>query len=86
MKKIIIIGCTSGIGLELSRQYMQRGELIGGCGRNKAKLSVLQNEFPEHFFPEILDISLSENIAPALENLIDKIGGLDLLIISSSIS
>ncbi|MCK5521233.1 MAG: SDR family NAD(P)-dependent oxidoreductase [Candidatus Marinimicrobia bacterium] len=86
MKKIIIIGCTSGIGLELSRQYMQRGELIGGCGRNKEKLSELKKEFPEHFFPEILDISLSENIAPALENLIDKIGGLDLLIISSSIS
>ena len=86
MKKVIIIGVTSGIGEELCRQYIEEGNFIGGIGRNEKKLKAIQNEFPDNFHQKVLDISKVDEVLPVLDELIDKTGGMDIIIIASSIS
>lgn len=79
MAKIIIIGATSGIGRELARIYAGEGHLVGVTGRRQDLLYSLQLEFPNHVDTECFDVTTPQCI-PHLESLIEKLGGMDLLI------
>ncbi|MFI5152942.1 MAG: SDR family NAD(P)-dependent oxidoreductase [Chitinophagales bacterium] len=82
MKKIIIIGASSGIGRELARIYAAKGNRVGITGRRLDLLLEFQTEFPDQLVVESFDVMGDQNIAH-LENLIQKLGGLDLLIYNS---
>ena len=82
MKKVIIIGATSGIGRELAKLYAVNNWLVGATGRRKELLQSLQREFPDNILTECFDVTGTENIG-SIENLIQQLGGLDLLIYNS---
>ncbi len=82
MQKVIIIGATSGIGLELAKLYIQNGDRVGASGRRGELLDALHRQFPSRVETECFDVMKSENIAH-LESLIKKLGGLDVLIYNS---
>ena len=84
MKKIIIIGATSGIGYELANLYIQNGDQVGASGRRVHLLDKLQQQFPSQVVTEPFDVMGLENI-PHLESLIRKLGGLDILIYNSGV-
>lgn len=86
MKKVIIIGATSGIGLQLARQMVQKGYRVGGCSRRRGLLEDLETELSPNFYGQPLDIRQLDHIEPALTTLIGKLGGMDICIISSGIS
>ncbi len=79
MKKVIIIGATSGIGRELAKLYAESGALVGATGRRKDLLYTLQLEHPNNILTECFDVTSQENIAQ-LELLISKMNGVDLLL------
>src|SRR4051794_10308713 len=79
MQKIIIIGATSGIGRELARIYAGEGHLVGVSGRRQDLLYSLQLEFPNHVVTECFDVTTPQSITH-VQSLIQKLGGLDLLI------
>src|SRR5262249_1352637 len=79
MKKVIIIGATSGIGREIARIYAHEGCLVGATGRRNELLYSLQVEYPNHVVTECFDVTAPGNITH-LESLIEKMEGLDLLI------
>ncbi|HTQ65574.1 MAG TPA: SDR family NAD(P)-dependent oxidoreductase [Puia sp.] len=79
MKKIIIIGATSGIGRELARIYAEAGHMVGATGRRQELLYTLQLEYPNQILTQCFDVTAENNITH-LESLIGKMGGLDLLI------
>lgn len=82
MKKVIIIGATSGIGRGLAKMYVDNGYLVGATGRRKELLDSLQAESLQKIITACFDVTGNENIAQ-LKSLIDKIDGLDLLIYNS---
>jgi short-subunit dehydrogenase len=82
VKKIIIVGATSGIGRELARLYAGEGHLVGATGRRQDHLYSLQLEYPNHIITECWDVTDGHNRAH-LESLTGKLGGLDLLIYNS---
>jgi len=82
MKRIIIIGATSGIGLELARLFIKEGDMIGITGRRLHLLDDLQKQFPSQVGTECFDVMGNDNIVH-LKSLIDELGGLDLLIYNS---
>ena len=86
MKKAIIIGATSGIGLELARQMVQKGYRVGGCGRRQDILLKTEKELAPNFTGQIIDIRDTDNIKNNLQVLIEKLCGMDICIISSGIS
>jgi short-subunit dehydrogenase len=82
MRKVIIIGATSGIGLELAKLYVQNGDLLGITGRRCHLLEAFQEQFPSQVSTECFDVMGNDNISH-LESLIHKLGGLDVLVYNS---
>ena len=46
MKRAIVIGATSGIGLALVKVLVARGYIVGATGRREKLLAELQTEYP----------------------------------------
>lgn len=86
MKKVIIIGATSGIGRELAIQMVHRGYKVGGCGRTEKVLYKLEKELGANFNSLTIDIRNTESLTGRLDQLIKQLGGMDICIISSGVS
>ncbi len=82
MKKAIIVGASSGIGNELAKILIQNEYIIGITGRRRAELENLKQSNPNSYFINSFDCT-TENNSQKLSELTDRIGGLDLLILSS---
>lgn len=83
--KVIIIGATSGIGSALAKKYIKQGCSVGITGRRKDNLTMLKQELGDNCWVKVMDISKSEEARRDLQDLIEKMGGMDLLIISAGI-
>lgn len=84
MKKAIIIGATSGIGLEVARLLLRQGWRIGVAGRREEALQALRSTAPERV--ETARIDVTRDDAPErLRALIDRLGGMNLFFLSSGI-
>jgi short-subunit dehydrogenase len=81
-QKIIIIGATSGIGRRLSEFYVQKGNRVGISGRRLELLQEIKQQFPQQVEYECFDVTKPE-ITTHLDALVNKLGGLDILIISA---
>jgi len=84
MKKLIIVGATSGMGRELARLYAQSGAWVGATGRRQQLLDSLQQEFPNQIHTACFDVTGNENVT-RLESLVATLNGMDLLIICAGI-
>lgn len=83
-KKVIIIGATSGIGREVALVYIAQGWTVGVAGRREAELESLRAMAPEQVFTQVLDVT-KDDAAEHLQSLINKVGGMDLFLLSSGI-
>lgn len=82
MKRIVIVGATSGIGLETARLCIRRGWRVGAAGRRREALEALRAEAPEQVETETLDVTLDD--APEhLARLIERLGGMDIYLHAS---
>ena len=83
-KRVVIVGATSGIGLEVAKIYLKEGGLIGVAGRREELLLSFKAIEPNRIFVEKVDIN-DDNSPLSIQNLIDKLGGMDLFILTSGI-
>lgn len=84
MKKVIIIGATSGIGLEVARCYLKAGWQVGAAGRREDELEKLRLSAPGQVFTRRIDVT-HDDAPRQLQELIDKMGGMDIFLLSSGI-
>ncbi|MBP8777601.1 MAG: SDR family NAD(P)-dependent oxidoreductase, partial [Bacteroidaceae bacterium] len=84
MKYIVIIGATSGIGLEVAKIYIQQGWKVGIAGRRISELEALQCVAPAQVELQVLDV-MQEDAAEKMNQLINRLGGMDLFFLSSGI-
>ena len=84
MKRIVIVGATSGIGREVARQLLRRGYCIGVAGRRETALQELKAEAPQQVACHKLDVTAND--APArLLALVEELGGMDIFLLSAGI-
>ncbi|MBR4389983.1 MAG: SDR family NAD(P)-dependent oxidoreductase [Prevotella sp.] len=77
MKRAIVIGASSGIGREVSRQLIERGLLVGVAARREEQLKELVSLAPERV--KALRIDVTDSEAPTLlRQLIEQLDGMDL--------
>lgn len=85
MKKIIVVGATSGIGRELALQLAAKNYLVGVTGRRMDKLESLQAEWPGNIIISAFDNTDTTEAIKKLEDLAAQLGELDVIILSSGI-
>ena len=82
VKKVIIIGASSGIGRKMAEHYCNMGCKVGITGRRIELLQEIQRQSPQQTEYECFDVTGRENI-PRIESLLGRLEGLDLLVISA---
>lgn len=84
MKRIVIIGATSGIGYEVAKIYRQLGWRVGVAGRRIERLEAFKKQAPEQVEIQQLDVTQADAVEK-FHQLIDKLGGMDLFLLSTGI-
>lgn len=83
MKKVIIVGATSGIGEATAKLLLRNNYKTAVTGRRIHLLQKLKQEYPLVII-KTFDISEPINTVKCLNELAEELGGLDLIIISSA--
>lgn len=80
----IIIGATSGIGLEVARLLAGRGWKLGIAGRREEKLRRFQAQHPGQVEIQPLDVT-QEDAPQQMRTLIGRTGGMDVFLLAAGI-
>lgn len=89
MKRIIIYGASSGIGMSLARLYAAQGEKIAVAARRIENLEMLQQEYPHNIIPFKADVSQGNEVQDpnsphiGFQKMVETLGGADLVIYCS---
>lgn len=60
---VIVTGCSRGVGLEICKVLLERGDTVYGIARScPGDFKALQDKYREHLFFKSVDLSDSENI------------------------
>lgn len=79
MKKVVIVGASSGIGLSVAEVLASRGVRVGLAARKTHVLHELKNRYPDAVEYQAIDVT--SGTAPRhLEELIEKLGGMDIYV------
>lgn len=84
MKKVIIIGASSGMGREVAKLYAQDGNRVAVTGRRLNLLESLRQEYPNHIITGGFDVRQMENPGK-LDALVSQLGGMDICLICAGI-
>lgn len=85
MKKAIVVGATSGIGRKLAEILADNGYMVGITGRRGELLNEISTQKPHVFRTMVMDVNDTTTSISKLKALVEELGGLDLLVLSSGI-
>lgn len=83
-KNAIIVGASSGIGMEVAKVLLSDGWQLGIAARREDKLLELKSMAPERINVMTIDVTQSD-AGERLLSLIDELGGMDLYFHASGI-
>ncbi|MFC3559576.1 SDR family NAD(P)-dependent oxidoreductase [Pedobacter jamesrossensis] len=83
MKKVIIIGATSGIGKALALEMSDAGYTVGITGKRQTLLNEIEALLPNKIFASCFDVNDEPNLIENLGALIARLDGFDMLIYSA---
>ena len=84
MKRAIVIGASSGLGNEVAKLLLEHGWTLGVAARRLEPLEQLRETAPERVQTQVLDVT-NDDATAALDELIDKVGGMDLFFYASGV-
>jgi len=84
MKRAVIIGASSGMGMEVAKLLLAEGYHLGIAARREDRLQALKQQAPDRVVTAVIDVT-AEDATHRLRALIDQLGGMDLFFYSSGI-
>ena len=84
MKRVVIIGASSGIGLEVAKLFLAQDCMLGVAARRQDRLDELKKMAPDRVVTATIDVTSSDADA-RLRSLIGDLGGMDLFFYASGI-
>lgn len=85
MKKVVIIGASSGIGRELAKNFSEHGYIVGLASRRLDLLNELKNSLPNKAYVKQLDLNTPELAIEKLKELLNEMGDVDTIVINSGV-
>lgn len=84
-RKVIVVGASSGIGAELARQMVARGDRVAALARREDRLIALKNELGENVIPIVHDVQNTAEIPALFQELCRLLDGLDVIVYASGV-
>lgn len=84
MKKVVIIGASSGIGEALAKEFASPKYEVAIAARRIENLKKLKEEYPQVTLFRAIDIT-SEGCVTELSQLIAELGGMDILLLTAGV-
>ena len=84
-QKAIVIGASSGIGRAVAIELGNQGYEVGLMARREHLLKKTASQIQTNTFTQTIDISQPETAAKCLEKMIDKMGGVDVVVVNSGV-
>ena len=81
----IVVGATSGIGRELVKKLCMQGLTVGATGRRIDLLLSLKEDIGDSVVIKEMDVSKPEDAINNFDELIDELGGIDIIVISAGL-
>lgn len=75
-----ITGVSSGFGREMTAQLLARGDRVVGTARNTKKIADLIAQYPNTFYPEILDVTDITALREVVERSFRQLGRMDVVV------
>lgn len=79
MKKIIIIGASSGMGMRIATDFARAGWRVGIAARNEERLKTVSELYPDRITYSVIDVTAADAVKK-FEDLIETIDGMDILL------
>lgn len=79
MKKIVIVGASSGMGMRIATDFARMGWRVGVAARREEPLKELKNQYPDRIEYLTIDVA-AEDAVERFYNLIELIDGMDYLL------
>jgi short-subunit dehydrogenase len=86
LKKVVISGASSGIGLALARHYLKQGAIVAALARRSELLQALAAEFPDKVFCYALDVRDEVALQNAARDFMLHAGVPDIVIANAGVS
>lgn len=84
MKRVVIIGASSGMGMEVAKLFLAEGCMLGVAARREDRLQAIKQLAPDRVVTATIDVT-ADDAPQRLRVLIDELGGMDLFFYSSGI-
>ncbi len=84
MKRVIIIGASSGIGREVAKLLLAKGCHLGVAARREDRLEALKQLAPDRVEVQAIDVT-ADDATSRLRGLIERLGGMDLFFYASGV-
>ena len=84
MKKVIIIGASSGLGKEIAKLFIADGCNLGLAARRTQPLEELKALAPERVMLHAIDVT-RDDAPQVLKQLIDMVSGIDLFVYTAGV-
>jgi decaprenylphospho-beta-D-erythro-pentofuranosid-2-ulose 2-reductase len=86
MKRVIVIGASSGIGAELVKQLADRGDRVAAVARRTENLSRLAKSSPEGAVIAFThDVTKIEEVPALFQEICHELGGLDMIVYAAGV-
>ncbi len=78
--KVIVVGASSGLGAELTRLLVVRGDTVAALARRTDRLEELRQDLGERLLPIAHDVTDFDTVPSLFQDVCHQLGGLDLII------
>jgi NAD(P)-dependent dehydrogenase (short-subunit alcohol dehydrogenase family) len=79
-KRVVITGCTRGLGRAMACGFAERGWVVAGCGTRLAAVEALAAELGAPHWIRACDVSLTEAVQEFAAGVLESLGPPDLLV------
>jgi len=84
-QKALVVGASSGIGYALAKKLSQEGYDVGIVARRVERLEQLAKEMTGKSYTKQVDVSKPEDAQEQVAQLIEEMGGLDLMVLNAGV-
>ena len=84
--RVVITGASGGLGLALSRHYLERGAILAAIGRRADLLQTLSAEFPGKVYWYPMDVRDATALEQAASDFISRVGMPDIVVANAGVS